>query len=150
MSEQAKTQVRLHHERTCAAIFGDLQAVVGNCPLTLCTFDYGNHEFSSFEFKSTLAPADIAEAFSALIAAWRTGLPRVIDEASAHTLELPGNPCAISAYGDFVKQSLPDGRGFALLFGRGEATQYIATAERDDMIRMLEAEALPFWRGEQR
>lgn len=147
MINQAATQVRLHHERACAVLFERIWNALGRCPVTLLTFDYGGGEYGSVEFKTSLALTTLVATLEGLIASWCTGRPRVIEREAVEALGLPEDAGTLLGCGDFLKESLPEGRGYALLLGRGEVAQYIASGAREDMIRMFETELLPNWRA---
>jgi hypothetical protein len=106
---------------------------------TLLFFDYG--ETGHVAFTSTLNGAQRVEVFAALLESWRTGTPRVgviKDGCTREEFSLE-HAEKLSA-----EVQCPPGVGFALLVGYG-ATYYVATAEREDVARLLAIELLPIW-----
>lgn len=145
-SSNAAAQMRVHHEALCARIFHALARVL-KCPFVLVTFDLGEpHELSSVEFKSALPLPATVEAFEKLLDRWQTGAQLAVTKELAERLRLPSEAGLLTAKS--IIESMSPGRGFALLCGYGELTQYIATGAREDVKKLLTTELLPHWREE--
>jgi len=138
-----ETQVRLLLERQCSDVFFALLRrleAVQDAEITLVVFDFGG---GNVAFKTMLNRDEIVTAFEILLDHWLGGgrSRQPVPGVDAELLKL---------LGDQAKRLLPAGIGFILLLGSGDRTAYISTAERSDVVRMVETELLPMWRGEAR
>lgn len=132
-----ETQVRLVLEQQCADVFWALQrGPLADRDFTILLFDYGK---GNVAFKTKLALSELVATWTLLLDSWR-GL--------AQRRPVPGLDAEqLQAFGRETASRVPAGCGFALLIGRDEESGYIATANRDDMLRMVGNELLPQWRA---
>jgi hypothetical protein len=138
-----ETQVRLVLERQCGDAFMEVLAPMcrEGADMTLIMCDYGDK--GNVAFKTSLSRLDLVRTAEALIERWRTGIVPLCPP----DIELP-DPETFMLLGDELKKRTPAGVGFAVIMGRGALTLYVATIAREDVIALLENEALPHWRAD--
>jgi hypothetical protein len=143
-------QVRNILEGQCAKLFrATMSALPKDAAATLLLVDYGEKgaPFSNTAYITSLPLAELIVAVEALVLRWRSGST----ESVPHDREQHGwvpDAAELVGIGRAVKEVVPAGVGFALLFGRGGDSQYLATIERAGMIELFENELLPTWRAE--
>lgn len=145
-----ETQVRLILEEQCAKLF---RVVLAPLPkdtmLTLLLVDYGEADepFKNTAYSTSLAKGDLITMVEALVQRWKCGSKSVVLHNRKQHGWIPAGPW-LRGLGDLMKEYMPAGVGFALLFGTGPACQYLATIDREAMTALFENELLPAWRSE--
>lgn len=146
----AERQVRLVLEQQCSKLFRVLMsALPPDAAATLMMVDYGEPaRFKNTAYITALTKPELVEAAEALVLRWKTGAPResLLHDRTTHGW-VPDGPM-LEALARLIKGVVPAGVGFALMFGKGGATQYIATLDRRGVAQLLENELLPAWRSE--
>lgn len=144
---RAETQVRLVLEQHCAKLFRVLMsALPPDAAATLFFVDYGEPgPFKNSAYISALSKPELIATVESLVQRWKCGSAgAVLHDRVAHGW-VP-DATMLEALGRLLKGYMPAGVGFALLFGKGAGSQYLATCDRSGMAKLLEDELLPAWR----
>jgi hypothetical protein len=145
----AETQVRLLLERQCATLFRVLMsALPPDAAATLIFVDYGEPGlFKNTAYITALKRPELITTVEALVQRWKCGSSgEVLHDRERHGW-VP-DATMLEALGRLIKKHVPAGVGFALLFGKGGGSQYLATCDREGMTKMFEDDWLPRWREE--
>lgn len=143
----AEKQVRLVLEQQCSKLFRLLMsALPPDAAATLFFVDYGEPgPFKNSAYITALPKPDLIATVEALVQRWKCGSTgAVLHDRGAHGW-VP-DATMLEALFRLMKEYVPAGVGFALLFGKGACTQYISSCDRAGMATILEDELLPAWR----
>lgn len=146
---RAEQQVRLVLEQQCSKLFRVLMsALPPDTAATLLLVDYGEPgPFKNSAYITSLPPAELITTVEALVQRWACGSQgAVLYDRSLHGWVPDAE--LLDALGQLIKQHVPAGVGFAILFGKGGGSQYLATCDREGMAKLFANDLLPTWRSE--
>lgn len=145
-----ETQVRLILEEQCSTLFRTvMKALPKDATATLLFVDYGEagEPFKNTAYITSLTRPELITTVEALVQRWKCGSQgEVLHDRALHGW-VPGGEL-LEGIGKLMKAYVPAGVGFALLFGKGGGTQYLATIDRPGMTALFENELLAAWRAE--
>jgi hypothetical protein len=131
-------QLRLLLETQCGELFDRLYVQPLHMhAFTVLAFDFGSTGHAAF--KSNLSRSELVALFEDLISSFTGGPPRFAPRGV--------NAELLRVLAGLAKDILPAGIGYVIVIGDSAASAYVANADRDDVVRMLENEALPAWRA---
>ncbi len=142
-----ETQVRVLLEQQCSKLFRVLMsALPTDAAATLFFVDYGEPgPFQNSAYTTALPKPELIATVESLVQRWKCGsIGAVLHDRDAHGW-VP-DATMLEALFRLMKERVPPGVGFALLFGKGACTQYISSCGREGMAKILENELLPAWR----
>lgn len=124
-------QVRLVLEQQCSTLFDALmRALPRDATTTLVLVDYGEPgRFKNVAFKTALQAPLLVATVEAQLQRWRCGSAGAVLYDQARHGWVPGEKL-IAGLGRLIKERVPAGVGFVLMFGQHDGAQYLSTCDR--------------------